>query len=242
MQGSEEGSNRFTIRGVTSQTGDVGCFLMGATIGVYLDGTPVTAALGPDDQVSGTLFDIERVEVLKGPQGTLFGEGSQGGTIRYLYKQPDPTAFDAAVNVGYAGMAESDDNSKRLDAMVNIPLGDAFALRLTAWDAETAGFIEDVDPAGAVLAHDWNTAGRTGVRAALRYEAEKFSIAGTIYNSKQETEGSVRTLRAYESSAPAFPAHPPASADDVDIYSLVVEVDFPWANFQSMTSFTCSER
>ncbi len=238
MQGSSDGENRYTIRGITSQTGDVGYFLTSAVVGVYLDGTPVTAALGPDNQVSGTLFDIDRVEVLKGPQGTLFGEGSMAGTIRFLYKQPDPTQFDAAVNVGYGEMAESDDNSTRLDAMVNIPFGDGFALRVTAWDAETAGFIEDVDPAGGILAQDWNTAGRSGVRAALRYEADKFAIAGTIYSSTQETAGSVQTRRAFETSAPSIPGHPPESADEIDIYSLVVEVDLSWANFESMTSFT----
>ena len=238
MQGGLEGENRYTIRGITSQTGDVGYFLTGAVVGVYLDGTPVTAALGPDAQVSGTLFDIDRVEVLKGPQGTLFGEGSMAGTIRYLYKQPDPTEFDAAVNVSYGEMAESDDNSYRVDAMVNIPFGDGFALRLTGWDAETAGFIEDIDPAGGILANDWNTAARTGVRAALRYEADKFAVAGTIYSSDQETAGSVRTLRAFETSAPSIPGHPPQSADEIDIYSLVVEIDFAWANFESMTSFT----
>ena len=238
MQGGLEGENRYTIRGITSQTGDVGYFLTGAVVGVYLDGTPVTAALGPDAQVSGTLFDIDRVEVLKGPQGTLFGEGSMAGTIRYLYKQPDPTEFDAAVNVGYGEMAESDDNSYRVDAMVNIPFGDGFALRLTGWDAETAGFIEDVDPAGGILAQDWNTAARTGVRAALRYEAEKFAVMGTVYSSEQETAGSVRTRRAFETSAPSIPGYPPQSADEVDIYSLVVEIDFSWANFESMTSFT----
>ena len=86
MTGSRDGDNRYSVRGLTSQTGSTGYYLVGASVGVYLDGTPVTAALGPDNQVGGNLFDLERVEVLKGPQGTLFGEGSQGGTIRYLYK------------------------------------------------------------------------------------------------------------------------------------------------------------
>ena len=239
MQGGINGENRFTVRGVTSQTGGTGYFLTGATIGVYLDGTPVTAALGPDNQVSGTLFDIERVEVLKGPQGTLFGEGSQGGTIRYLYKQPDPTEFDAAVNVGYADMAESSKNSTRYDGMVNIPFGDGFALRLTGWQAETAGYIDERGTDGELAAEDTNSAERTGVRAALRYEGDRFSVAGTIYNSTQETLGSLRTSRAYEAApTPSVEGYSNISTDEIDIYSLVVEIDFDWANFQSMTSFT----
>ena len=57
MQGSVDGAARYTIRGITSQSGDIQYAPAGATVGVYLDGTPVTAALGPDNQVSGTLFD-----------------------------------------------------------------------------------------------------------------------------------------------------------------------------------------
>ena len=238
MAGGLDGENRYTIRGVSSQTGSTGYFLTGATIGVYLDGTPVTAALGPDNQVSGTMFDIERVEVLKGPQGTLFGEGSQGGTIRYLYKQPDPTAFDAAFNASYASMGESDDYSRRLDGMVNLPIIDGLALRLTGWDAETAGYIDKLGPLGDVSQPDYNPAGRTGYRAALRYEGERYAMAATIYSSTQETEGGVTTLRAYEHSTPSIPGLGPESSDDVDIYSFVLEVAFPWADFQSMTSFT----
>ena len=238
MQGGVDGENRYTVRGVTSQTGATGYFLTGATIGVYLDGTPVTAALGPDNQVSGTLFDIERVEVLKGPQGTLFGEGSQGGTIRYLYKQPDPTGFDAAVNVGYSNMAESRDHSQRIDGMVNLAFGDGFALRLTAWDAETAGYIENVTPSLVELAEDYNPASRTGFRAALRYEADRFAISGTIFSSEQGTLGGVSTIAPYQASAPSIPGRPPESQDAIDIVSLVVDADFDWAAFQSMTSFT----
>ena len=238
MQGGLVGENRFTVRGVSSQTGGTGYFLTGATIGVYLDGTPVTAALGPDNQVSGTLFDIERVEILKGPQGTLFGEGSQGGTIRYLYKQPDASGFDAAVNVGYASMAESSEKSQRIDAMLNVPLADSLALRLTGWNAETAGYIDNVLPTGTIIAEDYNPAAREGVRAALRYEGDGFAVAGTVYSSTQRTEGSVQTLRAYEASAPSIEGFAPVSNDEIDIYSLVVEYDFDWADFQSMTSFT----
>ena len=239
MQGGINGENRYTVRGVTSQTGSTGYFLTGATIGVYLDGTPVTAALGPDNQVSGTLFDIERVEVLKGPQGTLFGEGSQGGTIRYLYKQPDPTGFDAAVNASYSNMGYSTKNSRRIDGMVNIPFGDGFALRLTGWEAETAGYIDERGTDGEIAAEDTNSAGREGFRAALRYEADRFAVAGTVYSSTQETNGTLRTGRAYEAPpTPSVEGYANIATDDIDIYSLVVEVDFDWANFQSMTSFT----
>ena len=136
--------------------------------------------------MSGTLFDIERVEVVKAAQGTLFGEGSQGGTIRYLYKQPDTTGFDAAVNLSYSDMGASEDNSRRLDGMVNIPFGDGFGLRLTGWETETAGY-------------------------------------------DRRTRGFRRASRSESPIRRRAPARGWLS---------VVEVDFDWANFQSMTSFT----
>ena len=62
-----KGQNRYTIRGISSQSGDIGYAPVSGTVAVFIDGTPVTSQLGPDNQISGTLFDIDRVEVLKGP-------------------------------------------------------------------------------------------------------------------------------------------------------------------------------
>ncbi len=228
-----QGQNRYTIRGVSSQSGDIGYAPVLATVATYIDGTPVTSALGPDNQISGTLFDIDRVEVLKGPQGTLFGEGSQGGTIRYIYKKPDASKFDTAVNVSYAQMSDSDDNSSRIDAMVNIPLGDNSAVRVTAWTSETAGYIDNLTP----VEDDYNTATSEGVRAAYRYEGESWSVMATIHHSEQETEGGVATFEPFQALSARIPGLPPNSIDEVDLYSLVIEKDFGWATFTSMTSY-----
>ena len=234
MSGARDGDNRFTIRGVTSQAGQYTYGPTAATVGVYIDSTPVTSALGPDNQASGTLFDIERVEVLKGPQGTLFGEGSQGGTIRILYKQPDPTQFDAAVNMSFANMAASDDYSNRLDGMVNIPLGEQTALRLTAWRSETAGFIDNQNPPEP----NYNTGKRTGVRAIVKYDADRYSWTGSIYHNDTATEGGTDTVRAYVATSHRLPGLVPESSDDIKIYSFTFEWDLDWAKFQSMTSYT----
>ncbi len=234
MQGALNGEARYTIRGISSQSGNIGYAPTGATIGVYLDGTPVTAALGPDNQVSGTLFDIERVEVLKGPQGTLFGEGSQGGTIRYLYKKPDATAFDAAVNAGFSSMEASDDSSNRIDGMINLPLSDNAAFRLTAWRSQTAGFIDNLEPFEA----DFNEAESTGARAAVRYEGDMFMVTGTVHHSVQETKGGLGTFQAYDALHGRIAGLEPKSEDSVDIFSLDVEWDLGWATLNSLTSYT----
>ena len=85
------GTNNISIRGITSTAG-------AGTTGIYIDDTPIqmrALAFNPDDALPKT-FDVERVEVLRGPQGTLFGAGSEGGTVRYITTQPSLTKFTAA--------------------------------------------------------------------------------------------------------------------------------------------------
>lgn len=118
------GNNRYSIRGISSPAGTQSFMQNFAAIGVYMDEVSLTSAQGPGRQFGGNLFDVERVEVLKGPQGTLFGEGSVGGTIRFINRKPDPAAFDYKVTGSVADRESSGDLSHRLDAMVNVPLGD----------------------------------------------------------------------------------------------------------------------
>ena len=237
MSSGGQGENRYVVRGVSSQTGQTGYYVTGATIGVYLDGTPVTSSIGPDNQLSGNTFDIERVEILKGPQGTLFGEGSQGGTIRFLYKQPDPTGFDAAVNASYASMEESNDKSTRIDAMVNFPLWGGAALRLTAWDSQTAGFIDNLTPDEP----DFNSLESNGARAVLRYEGDRFNVTGSYYFQSQEVFGNNATFEPFKAKTNRIPGLEPFNKDETAVTSFIVEVDFDWANFQSMTSYVDRE-
>ncbi|HCL72980.1 MAG TPA: hypothetical protein DIC58_09100 [Gammaproteobacteria bacterium] len=227
-----EGKQRYTVRGVTAQSGYIGSSPTMGTVGIYIDDVPVTSSLGPDSQMNGTLFDIERVEVLKGPQGTLFGEGSQGGTIRYLYKKPNPSAFDAAVNLSASNMGDSDDNSSRVDGMVNLPLSDSAALRVTAWRSETAGFIDNQTP----VEKDYNTGESEGVRAAVRYEGETFTGTLTYSKSEQLTEGGSSTAAAYTVQTARIAELPPSSFDDTEIINLDIKKEFSWGTLQSLTS------
>jgi iron complex outermembrane recepter protein len=230
--GGNEGKHRYTVRGVTAQSGYIGSSPTMGTVGIYIDDVPVTSSLGPDSQMNGTLFDIDRVEVLKGPQGTLFGEGSQGGTVRYLYKKPDPGGFDAAVNLSAASMEDSDDNSSRIDGMINLPLGDSAALRLTAWRSETAGFIDNQTP----VEPDYNTAESEGVRAAVRFEGETFMATLTYSTSEQRTKGGNSTSAPYTVQTARIPELPPSSLDETDIINLDIKKEFSWGTLQSLTS------
>ncbi len=179
--------------------------------GVYLDEQPITqAGLNPDPR----LIDIERVEALSGPQGTLFGDASQSGTLRIITNKPDPGEFNGWVEGTLGYVEDSDDLDNDVAAMVNIPLAqDTLAIRLVGFRSDEAGYIDNVlgqsqddqweenriaaglpvrprfDNADQVD-DDVNSSTTTGARAALRWFANDdwtVDIAG-VYQ-KLEVDG-----------------------------------------------------
>jgi len=135
-------------------------------VGVYLDESVISLSLFTPDL---DLFDLNRVETLRGPQGTLFGSGSVGGTIRYITNQPDPEAFEALVEVGVDSVTDGD-IGYQAKAMLNQPLSDTAALRFVGYYTDYAGFIDALRPGGQVWS-DVNSGDRTGGRMSLRWEA-----------------------------------------------------------------------
>jgi outer membrane receptor protein involved in Fe transport len=145
----EPGSSHVYIRGVVSG-GDGNHSGSQPSVGTYLDEEPVTTI---DGTVDVHIYDIERIEVLEGPQGTLYGASSESGTIRIITNKPDPSRFAAGYDVdgshtrhgGFGWEAEG---------FVNIPLSPAAAIRLVGWDEHDAGFINNVagtDAAGCIV-------------------------------------------------------------------------------------------
>jgi iron complex outermembrane receptor protein len=102
-------------------------------VATYIDETPLFVNL--------RLMDLDRVEILRGPQGTLYGSGSLGGTIRFVQNAPDPSAFDAKGEVGLSKTAHTHALNEDVNGMVNLPLSDTFAVRLNASWTDDAGFI-----------------------------------------------------------------------------------------------------
>jgi outer membrane receptor protein involved in Fe transport len=96
----------------------------GAPVATYVDDTPLFVNL--------RLQDLDRVEVLRGPQGTLYGSGSLGGTIRYVQNAPDPTGFDAKAQVGISDTDHTSEPNEDVSGMLNVPLGDTLAVRMNA--------------------------------------------------------------------------------------------------------------
>jgi len=167
----EPAGNSVVFRGVAASGIQFGT---NPSSGIYLDEQPITTAgFNPDPR----LVDIQRVEALSGPQGTLFGDASQSGTLRIITNKPDPTAFDAWVELE-ANQVSDGDAGYDVSGMLNIPLADdKLALRLVGFTAEEAGYIDNVlgnSPGGTYTNEEFteddiNSTTITGGRAALRW-------------------------------------------------------------------------
>ena len=235
---SSNGNNRMVVRGISSQTGLSAYGVQGDTTATYIDDTPMTSAAGPVRAISGSLFDMERVEVLKGPQGTLFGEGSQGGTIRYLYNAPDREAIDYKIKLGFHNQDVSDDDSYRVDAMLNLPVSDTFAVRLSGFTSDEAGWIDktNVTP----IQKDINSNKAEGGRLAAKWWAsDKLTIRASIFDVSLNTEGAVvsQSIPYVESDNGSFVGIDPYSIDEITLYNLRFDYDLEWATFTSTTSY-----
>ena len=128
--------NSIVIRGLNVDNGRNGDIMLNAvpTVATYYDNTPLFANF--------LIKDIERVEVLRGPQGTLYGSGSLGGTVRYIGNRPNPEGFEADIELDYGQTSGSSGDNIALDAMVNIPLGDKTAVRATFSRIDNDGVID----------------------------------------------------------------------------------------------------
>jgi len=137
---SGPGQTEFEMRGLTSTGGE------SPTVGFYLDDavlTPAAMAQNGKTVIDPSLFDLNRVEVLRGPQGTLYGAGSMGGTIKLVTNQPDPKAFAANVEVIGSGTTNGGGFNHTENVMLNIPLmQDVAALRLVGTDKYIDGWID----------------------------------------------------------------------------------------------------
>jgi outer membrane receptor protein involved in Fe transport len=181
----EPGGTTLIFRGVASSGIQFGAVSSSA---LYLDEQPITqSGRNPDPR----FIDIERVEALRGPQGTLYGASSQSGTLRVITAKPDPTGFDAWTEAQVNSVSDGDTGFD-LSAMVNIPLvADRLSLRLVGFTAEDAGYIDNVlspSQGGSfdnadVVEKDINSVETTGARAALRFDFSESVNAtlGAIY-------------------------------------------------------------
>ena len=240
------GDTQLIIRGISSP-GD-------STVGVYFDETPIT---GGNFQDGGGrtpdigAYDIERIEVLKGPQGTLFGASSMSGAVRIITNKPDASAFDMNISAGMETV-EHGDEGYSVNAAINVPLiADTLALRLVGWQKEQGGYIDQYAGLNAPTElKDANDSEITGGRIMARLTPNENLTVDAFYQM-QETEVDGAQHYAPVASGlltptqvivvpfphfiPAFDgpygdlktstAHQEPYGDDIDMYGLTVDYD-----------------
>jgi iron complex outermembrane recepter protein len=178
------GRGAIYFRGVAD---DSSSFIADASSAIYLDEQPLTqSSLQPEIR----LVDIERIEALPGPQGTLYGSSSQAGTLRYITNKPDVTGFYSDVSLeGHS--VDHGDEGYDLSGVLNLPLGESVAIRVVGFSARDAGFIDNVlgESLGGtfdnadLVEEDINSFEYLGGRAALRWTPnEDWTVdAGVVY-------------------------------------------------------------
>ena len=141
--GAGPGQSTMYIRGIASTTPNLttsGVAGLSPNVALYLDEQPLSQ---PGRNLDVYIVDMNRVEVLAGPQGTLFGASSQAGVIRLITNKPDTTGFSGNVRAGVSTMKDGEMNYN-VNATVNIPLGDNFAVRASVYTDEKGGYIDNV--------------------------------------------------------------------------------------------------
>ncbi len=148
------------MRGVSNINTDESSFIQ--SIGVYLDEFSV-ASVG-QGTVNPQLQDLERIEVLRGPQGTYFGRNAVGGALNLTTRKPQPE-FDASASMGYRTF-EGASEQKDFSGMINLPVSEAFMLRGVLYYEDSGGLVQNIVPGGGDSGHEY-TMGRVSARMML---------------------------------------------------------------------------
>ncbi|MGH8194852.1 MAG: TonB-dependent receptor, partial [Woeseiaceae bacterium] len=181
------GERRYIIRGIQSAGQQ--------QVAVYYDEVALPGVQSStSDSGSQTpdlkLFDIERVEVLRGPQGTTFGANSQSGTVRIITNKPDLTEFGGSATAEVSSTASSSDNNYEISGVLNLPIiENRLGLRLVAYDGQDGGYIDN----RRLSLEDINSVDTTGVRASLRWQAtDTLTIDGMFWYQDRMLAGDNR--------------------------------------------------
>jgi len=242
------GQSQMAIRGISS--GQVIRDQPGVKeqVGVYLDESPISVALFTPDL---ELFDLDRFEVLRGPQGTLFGAGSEAGTVRYITKQPQLGKLEVSTDASFEDVTHGNEGGF-LRAAMNLPFGEMVAGRLVAYWHHLPGFIDAIQPGGG-LKKDVNDGDSSGVRFSLLIKpSEALSITPRIMYQRLETNGYPRVdiynilANPYTTTQPAvtigtleqYTQQHEGLTDDFTLGDLKIDYAFGPATLTSITSYT----
>jgi iron complex outermembrane recepter protein len=231
-------TNQISIRGISSSGGS-------GTTGIYIDDVPIQVrSLGfNSDDALVKLFDLDRVEVLRGPQGTLFGAGSEGGTVRYITTQPSLTksSINAKVETSYT---EGGSLSYETGVAGGMPVIDGvFGVRFSAWFRHDGGWIDRVDPTTLdVVDKNANYAGTSALRlAGLWKPNDAISISPSIvYQNQQRNDVTIYWPEYSNPSKDRYVSANPTGRPEPDVFylpALNIQADIGPVKLISTTSY-----
>ncbi len=248
--------NNVLIRGINVDSNALGDYAVSsvAPVSTYQNDTPLFAGF--------LLKDLDRVEVLRGPQGTLYGSGSLGGTVRYITRAPKLGQFGGAANVTASKVEGSGNLGWTGDLTVNLPLGEVFALRATLSQIDYPGLTDYVnlyvlDSTGAPAApngvlspnasytskKDADTVEISFARAALLFEPnDRFNATLTYSHQSDEVGGRRQVTRGLDGYGNRYGDYENGSVQlepssrEVSLTALEMNVDLGFATLTSSTS------
>ncbi len=188
MRSAGPGQTEFEMRGLNSAGGN------SSQVGFYLDETPLSspasAQLGKEE-IDPTLYDLGRVEVLRGPQGTLYGSSSMGGAVKLVLNQPQLNTFTASgeVDTGYTGSGGS--FNQKVNGMINLPIGDTLAVRFVGSEISDSGWIKRIVFQDGLPVDTGGYATENNARPANFYS---YPVAEQINGANTTTIDSARVL------------------------------------------------
>lgn len=188
-------------------------------VGVYLDESVISLSLFTPDL---DFYDTNRVEVLRGPQGTLFGSGSLAGTIRYISNEPDLTETSGSLSTTAQHVTDGEWGGS-LKGHVNVPFSDTMAMRVVAYAEEFAGYIDALQPNGGKK-EDVNGGTRTGARLAFKFEPnERLSLAPRVMWQDIDMDGFNREDHYNILANPFTTTRPAIDIDEREQYTQLEE-------------------
>jgi iron complex outermembrane recepter protein len=232
------GTNNIAIRGISSSGG-------AGTTGIYLDDTPIqmrALAFNPDEALPKS-FDIDRIEVLRGPQGTLFGAGSEGGTVRYITTQPSlsKTSVYSRDEVSYT---QGGAPSYEAGIAAGGPLIDGtLGARATVWYRDDGGYIDRINPVTHALEEKNTNYDRTVLvrLAAIWAASERWSVTPSVYYQDRYRNDDESYWPIYsDPSSDRYVSANPTQRDAPDTFwlpALKLEGDFGSFHLISNTSY-----
>ena len=248
VQNLGPGQSQVGMRGISAGKIDRDLAGVKEQVGVYLDESVISLSLFTPDL---ELYDLNRVEVLRGPQGTLFGAGSLAGTVRYISNQPDFSDDSGSVEAGFSSV-DGGGTGGNVRGMMNMAISDNAAMRLVGYYNQMPGYIDAIRPGGSVDS-DVNDGTRQGARLAFAFRpTENITITPRVMYQEVDMDGFNR-MDEWNILANPFTTTEPAIAigerqqytqlqekftDDFLLADLNMEFDLGSVVLTSISSFT----